>query len=48
MGIEDQTMPVPAVLPWADKLKTPPELPDGATMELCEMGFVLNVEPLNA
>jgi len=45
--MEAHTMPLPGVLPLAETVSTPPELPDGAENELCEMGVVLKLVPLN-
>jgi hypothetical protein len=47
MGMEDQMIPLPDVLPLAERVKTPAECPDGAKMVLCEMGVGLKVLPLN-
>jgi hypothetical protein len=47
MGMEDQMMPLPDVLPLAERVNTPAECPVGATMVLCEMGVVLKPLPLN-
>ena len=38
-------MPVPTVLPFAETVSTPPELPEGATIVLWEIGVALKAVP---
>jgi hypothetical protein len=45
--MDAHTIPVPAVLPLAEMVNTPPEFPGGALIVLCEIGIVLNVVKLN-
>ena len=46
-GMEDHTIPVPEVSPLAESVRTPPEFPFGAIIELVSRGVVLNFAPLN-
>ena len=46
-GIDDQTMPEPGVLPFADSVSTPPDEPHGERIELCETGGRSKSVPLN-
>jgi len=44
--IDDQTMPDPGALPFADSVSTPPDEPHCESTVLCETGGVSNVVPL--
>ena len=49
-GADDQTMPVPALLPSADTDKNAPGIPSGTATALCDagVGFSLPPSSLNA
>jgi len=44
--MDDQTIPDPDVLPLAERVSTPLELPDGGMIALWEIGVVSNALPL--
>ena len=46
-GVQDQTMPVPALLPSAETDRKPPGIPSGTATADCEAGVSTSLPPAN-